>query len=234
MLTQIIKPRSIINSLTIRQLLITDVDKCLALQESLNKTERKFISMRSREVFNQLTREGVMMGAFSGDELIAQSGTNLINEEHSYIKFEEATKMNSMPKVHFEVGASIVLKDFRGMGLQSELFNSICERVEELKQKEELLFTAACNITNLPSALNMLKAEFKFCGITQGDVPGCESVDSLVFARPSKNVGAKFNKVADIDASIFEETNKIKEILKSGKVIGRDQSGKFFIEELVI
>lgn len=86
------------SAISLRQLLATDVHRCLALQDTLTEAEKKFISIRSGDEFKELTGKGVMMGAFVGDRLVAQSGTNLVSADHDYIVFEEATGMSAMPK----------------------------------------------------------------------------------------------------------------------------------------
>ncbi len=218
--------------ISLRQLLATDVHRCLALQDTLTEAEKKFISIRSGDEFKELTAKGVMMGAFIGDRLVAQSGTNLVSADHDYIVFEEATGMSAMPKTHFEVGASIVSKCCQGQGLQATLFDSVCKRVEELKKGENMLFTAACHISNLASAKNILRAGFKLSGVHCGMVNDTP-LESLIFAKPSESVGAVFEKTGTIEASTLEKTDIVQKILKSGNVISRSSTGEFITERLI-
>lgn len=163
--------------LTIREIRIDEVDKCLQLQSTLTEKEAKVFGIRSKEKYQTLIKKGIMLGLYDqNNNLIGQIATSLSTEKSSYVASKNKIISDLLDSsAVIEQGAYIIRKDYRGHSLESELEVDLLKRLKVLVKNEKLLkkkneklaemiknnksvlLVSGCSSKNPASALTSLK-----------------------------------------------------------------------------
>lgn len=126
--------------LIVRSIRIDEADKCVKLQSTLTTREAKDFAVRTKEKYENLLKNGLMVGLYNGDELVGQIGTTLSTSRSPYIMSQNKI-INKLfeNSVVIEQGAYIIQKEYRGHGLQKQLELELLKRIKKLIKNQKLL-----------------------------------------------------------------------------------------------
>lgn len=172
------------DNLSIRIIESHEIKKCIELQNKLTDKEKGAFSVRSYEEYEQISKQGILLGAFNDrNEMIGQIATDLSTDKKGYISSNNEHIQHLLSESNYvEQGAVIVDQKYRGFGLQSKLITSLLNKIENLIKNEKMLLkknpilmnklktnrtlivVAGCNAENYSSGINMMKSGMKLIG----------------------------------------------------------------------